>query len=112
MKRFEIRRNEDGTLDEVVAESDDGSLLFHLEQNSKGAWYFGLYGPGPEGEYHQFNIYRAKKHVVVSSYDDSPADAAIRNDPASSGLIEDADRDRALVSEWDVTLPPIADLPL
>lgn len=76
MKDFEVRRNENGTLDEVVASSDDGTLSFHLEQNSKGEWYFGLYGPGDE--VHQFTIYRAKKRVVVGRFDDSPEDAAIR----------------------------------
>ena len=90
MKGFEIRRNEDGTLDEVVVSSDDKTLSFHLEQNSKGSWYFGLYGPGTEGDYHQFNIYRDKKRVVVSNYEDSPEDFAIRRKPYITCLCGDA----------------------
>lgn len=80
MKGFEIRRNEDGTIDEVVAHSDDGTLYFHIEQMSKGGWALGLRSVDPEGEYHQFNIYRKKKAVVLSSYDDSPPDSEIRRE--------------------------------
>lgn len=37
--RFEIRRNDDGTIDEIVA---DEIASMHVEQMSAGHWWIGL----------------------------------------------------------------------
>lgn len=62
-ERVEIRRNPDGTIDEVLLYVGD-RCVFHLEQNSKHSWFFGLYPEGEEIE--QFWVY-AKGRVTVRS---------------------------------------------
>lgn len=60
----EVRRNDDGTIDEVLFYVD-GKCVFHMEQMSKKSWYFGLY-PSVE-EVQQFNVH-SKMRVHVRSY--------------------------------------------
>lgn len=48
-ERVEIRRNDDGSIDEVLLFVGE-RCVFHLEQMSKRSWYFGLYPqPGDSG---------------------------------------------------------------
>ena len=63
----EIRRNDDGTIDEVVLYDAAGRCTFHLEQLDDDLWYFGLY-PDPDAGSDaniQFDIVRRKKRVDV-----------------------------------------------
>lgn len=61
-KLVEIRRNPDGTIDEVVARG--GSL--HIEQLSDDGWYIGL--DMPDGTYWQFYLgaKNRKSHVDLT----------------------------------------------
>lgn len=67
---IEIRRNEDDTIDEIVAYGPDGNCWFHLEQEDKDQWYFTLYGGGDPIEHELFGIYRSKKKVHVVDRND------------------------------------------
>ncbi len=60
-ERVEIRRNPDGTIDEVLLYVGD-RCVFHLEQNSPLSWYFNLYPRAGDPE--QFSI-NARKRVTV-----------------------------------------------
>lgn len=66
--KVEIRRNDDGTIDEVVAYGPDGDCWFHLEQLDDDGYYFGIYDGVENLE--QFDIWRRKKRVIVRAYDD------------------------------------------
>lgn len=59
----EVRRNDDGTIDEVLLYVD-GKCVFHMEQMSKKSWYFGLY---LQDEIEQFSV-SSKTRVHVRSY--------------------------------------------
>jgi len=48
MPPVEIRRNDDGSIDEIVAKGAD----LHIEQMSNDGWYMGL--QMPDGSYWQF----------------------------------------------------------
>jgi hypothetical protein len=66
--QIEIRRNEDESIDEVVLYMPDPKTservcVFHMEQNSKRAWYFTI--GGTNMGHKLFNIWRDKKKVVV-----------------------------------------------
>jgi uncharacterized Zn finger protein (UPF0148 family) len=68
--RVEVRKNADGTIDEVLL-YDAERCLFHMEQMSKRSWWFGLYRVEErhrtaDEPNHSFNVYRTKKRVVVS----------------------------------------------
>ncbi len=43
----EVRRNEDGSIDEIVAYGPNGECIFHLEQMDEGCWWFAIYPPNP-----------------------------------------------------------------
>src|ERR1035437_4225553 len=61
MSDWEIRRNPDGTIDEIVANGVD----LHLEQTDKNAWSFNVYVGSTKGEpLMQATIY-SKKRVTV-----------------------------------------------
>jgi len=68
----EIRRNDDGTIDEVVA----CGAKVHLEQMDKGSWYLGIYSGA--GEAWQFWLYTNKPDRTVIAINDehSPARSA------------------------------------
>jgi hypothetical protein len=59
--RVEVRRNEDGTIDEVVLYRD-GRCIFHIEQDTRRSWYFTL-DDGTDETYLFF--IDAKKRVSV-----------------------------------------------
>ena len=64
--RVEIRRNDDGSLDEVLL-YDEERCLFHLEQMDGDHWWFALY-PVPvihSDEDEHFDIVKHKKWVKV-----------------------------------------------
>jgi hypothetical protein len=56
---IEIRRNDDDSIDEVIARDE----FVHLEQMSKDSWYLGI------GDEYKFSIYRKGKRVEVMVYD-------------------------------------------
>jgi len=66
--RVEERRNDDGTLDEVLL-FDGERCVFHLEQMDKNAWYFGLYPDGSLQEQYDIRARRGVK-VKVHNYQD------------------------------------------
>lgn len=52
-ERVEVRRNEDGTIDEVLLYEGDGTrerCVFHMEQTTGHSWYFNLYPEGADAE--------------------------------------------------------------
>ena len=68
--RVEVRRNDDGSLDEVLL-YDAERCLFHMEQLDDDRWWFALYptDPGASGmtdDDAHFDIFRRKKHVEVT----------------------------------------------
>tara|TARA_Y100000310_G_C20670251_1_gene809877 strand:- start:2366 stop:2575 length:210 start_codon:yes stop_codon:yes gene_type:complete len=52
MSKFEIRNNDDGTLDEVIAENS----FFHLEQMDNGHWWIGINYVDDDGQKHMAHI--------------------------------------------------------
>lgn len=71
---IEVRRNDDGTVDEVEMRDAFGRRLIYLEQMDKGAWFLGLYVPDglastatpATAQAETFDIFRAgKKRVRV-----------------------------------------------
>jgi hypothetical protein len=59
---WEVRRNPDGSVDEIVAKG----CSIHLEQMDKGVWYLGIYADDTPDNILQVDIYRrGKKRVVV-----------------------------------------------
>ena len=52
MSKFEIRNNENGTLDEIVA----SDCNFHLEQMDNNHWWIGINYIGEDGEEHMAHI--------------------------------------------------------
>lgn len=76
-ERIEVRRNPDGTIDEVLLYVGD-RCVFHLEQMSKRSWYFGLYPKCDDGradehydpdEMQQFYIWSDKRVTVRAGSD-------------------------------------------
>lgn len=77
MTKLEIRRNDDGTIDEVVA---DG-VSVHLEQMSTDGWFLGI--DAPDGRYWQFwlGAKNSRSAVVVrhtESSDDQQSEGTLR----------------------------------
>ena len=66
-ERIEVRRNPDGTIDEVLFLIGE-RCVFHLEQMDTNAWYFGLYPDGDEME--QFDIHSTKRVTVRDARDE------------------------------------------
>lgn len=62
--RFEVRPNEDGTIDEVLIYVGE-ACVFHLEQLDDDAYWFAWFGDGPDRERH-FDIRRRKKRVEIT----------------------------------------------
>lgn len=62
--RFEVRPNDDGTVDEVLI-YHDGTCVFHLEQLDDDAYWFAWYGDGPDRDRH-FDIHRRGKRVRIT----------------------------------------------
>jgi hypothetical protein len=69
-RRIEVRRNPDGSVDEVLL-YDGAECLFHLEQMGPANWYFGLYPNGLE-DLKQFGIWLEKRTIHVRPYNDPP----------------------------------------
>lgn len=69
-ERIEIRRNDDGTIDEVLFFVGI-RCVFHLEQNSKHSWYFGLYPNNDLDQLEQFSI-SSKRRVRIANHKDQP----------------------------------------
>lgn len=79
-ERVEVRRNDDGTIDEVLLYVGE-RCVFHLEQMDKRGWYFGLY-PCPDGsserhpidhdEVRQFYIHADKRVTVRAGESGEP----------------------------------------
>ena len=68
--RVEERRNDDGTLDEVLLYVD-GRCVFHLEQCGPEAWYLGLYpDPDPMQPVEQYWV-SSKRRVRIANYNDT-----------------------------------------
>lgn len=64
--KWEVRRNEDGSVDEIVAEG----CVVHLEQMDKGAWYLGIYADhSPGSSLLQVDFYSKKRIRVVAEGD-------------------------------------------
>ena len=62
---WEVRRNDDGTIDEIVAEG----CVIHLEQMDKGSWYLGLYADhSPNASLLQVDIVSKKRVKVLAQY--------------------------------------------
>lgn len=59
---FDVRRNENGTLDEVLAKAVD----IHVEQMDDGAWWMGIY-----------HVDGRVDHLRITSRDGGPVDAEI-----------------------------------
>lgn len=68
-ERIEVRRNDDGTIDEVLLYVGE-RCVFHLEQMSKRSWYFGVYPEGSKDDPGQFYV-RSKRRVTVRKGTDS-----------------------------------------
>lgn len=64
-ERLEVRRNDDGTIDEVLIYIDDRCVM-HIEQMEKNAWYLGVY-IGTDVD--QFSIH-GKSRVTIRHYND------------------------------------------
>lgn len=62
--RFEVRPNDDGTVDEVLIYAGS-TCVFHLEQLDKDAYWFAWYGDGMDRDRH-FNIRRNGKRVAIT----------------------------------------------
>jgi hypothetical protein len=60
--RFEVRPNDDGSVDEVLVYVD-GECVFHLEQLDDDAYWFAWYGDEPE---RHFAIRRRSRAVVIT----------------------------------------------
>jgi hypothetical protein len=58
-RAIEIRSNDDGTLDEVVARGCD----FHLEQMDDTCWWMGI--TMPDGETVHVNLFTARKARIL-----------------------------------------------
>ena len=67
-ERIEVRRNPDGTIDEVLLMIGQ-RCVFHLEQLDANAWYFGLYPDGDETA-EQFDIHSTKRVTVRDARDE------------------------------------------
>jgi hypothetical protein len=75
---IEVRRNPDGSLDEIVA----NDCMVHLEQMDEGHWWMGIY----KNNYRQvvnFSAVRADLNVAHSEMDDWPPDI-----PAEIAMLE------------------------
>jgi hypothetical protein len=68
---IETRRNEDGTIDEILLIDTDGRCVMHIEQMDKGSWYLGIY-PGNIDDDQQFSI-EGRKRVRIRNYRDRDA---------------------------------------
>lgn len=68
---IEVRRNPDGTLDEIVAGDTTGDgLCVHLEQMDSGVWWLGISHRG----YRQSTWFRSARKVTANSFiDGTPA---------------------------------------
>ncbi len=67
--RFEVRPNDDGTIDEVLIYKG-AECVFHLEQLDDDHYWFAWYGesdtaPSLDGDRH-FDIHRRKKRVEIT----------------------------------------------
>ena len=70
--KWEIRRNPDGSIDEIVAEG----CVVHLEQMSGKGWYLGIYADhSPAASLLQVDIYSKSRVHVVDKFgpDEYPA---------------------------------------
>lgn len=66
----ETRRNEDGTIDEILLMDGDRCYM-HIEQMDKSDWFMGIY-PGDIDDDQQFRIISAKR-VRIQNYNDPVA---------------------------------------
>ncbi len=62
--RFEVRPNDDGTIDEVLIYRAE-ECVFHLEQMDDDAYWFAWYGDGMDRDQH-FDIHRHGKRVTIT----------------------------------------------
>ncbi len=70
MPAVEIRKNDDGSIDEIIAEGCD----LHIEQMTGHGWYIGI--TGKDGSYWQFwlGAKNLKSHVEVRHAEMTPPD--------------------------------------
>lgn len=61
---FTVRRNDDGTLDEIVAHD---VRLFHLEQQDDGAWWIGV--DAADGQHYMINLESRGRIVAMVELD-------------------------------------------
>jgi hypothetical protein len=96
---LEIRRNEDGTVDEVVV---CGNV--HVEQMDTGHWWIGI--DPADGRLLHLNLH-ARGKITLNVEDDSPSDLAVGCDPATlltlveavERLIEDGHREECAITD-------------
>jgi hypothetical protein len=73
MSTWEVRRNDDGTVDEVVLRDGDGQCVAHLEQLSNHVWYLGIYEGPNDGAILQLNLWsHSRVHVQAEGPDRHP----------------------------------------
>lgn len=70
--KVEIRRNDDGTIDEVVA---SGSSV-HLEQLDKGSWYLGIYSAAGAAWQFWLSTDKPGRTGITINHEHSPARSA------------------------------------
>jgi hypothetical protein len=86
--RFEVRPNDDGSVDEVLIYAD-GECVFHLEQLDDDAYWFAWYGNEPE---RHFDIRRRRGAVVINERDvQLTVPLPVPGKPVMSVAMSDAD---------------------
>lgn len=70
--KVEIRRNDDGTIDEVVA---SGSSV-HLEQLDKGSWHLGIYSAAGDAWQFWLSTDKPGRTGIAINHEHSPARSA------------------------------------
>lgn len=58
----EMRRDEDGALDEVVIKDDRGRVIFHMERMDEADWWAAVYPNYPGGD--GFHLHWSGRTVV------------------------------------------------